>query len=284
MRIFLTTALLVAVAIYLAVKPNKSSTDSERYGDTQGQGRLAGASNQHSTGKENSTKGESPHWYASSEGVLVIVGIVTAIVIGWQSYETMLAARATQQGAEATRDAIEASKQQFAAENRPWIFLEKEPTKEKIDDLLVVPPSRAPYGGQRATYVSFYVKNYGKTPAKIVSAKRDLWIGDSAEIPPTLESFEEAGANTLSQIFPPEVTLNVEAYLKPAKFVSENDANAFYAKTKFAWLCGFISYQDTFGGKSSKIYKTTFCYFWETRTNAPNPFWWPGPNKYNETT
>jgi hypothetical protein len=40
------------------------------------------------------------HWYESPEWVLVIVGIVTCFVIGWQSYATSCAARATQVSAE----------------------------------------------------------------------------------------------------------------------------------------------------------------------------------------
>lgn len=36
-----------------------------------------------------------PHWYESPEWMLVIVGIVTCLVIGWQSIATSSAARAT---------------------------------------------------------------------------------------------------------------------------------------------------------------------------------------------
>jgi hypothetical protein len=42
------------------------------------------------------------HWYGSPEWLLVAVGIATAIVIGWQSWETRRAASATQRAVIAT--------------------------------------------------------------------------------------------------------------------------------------------------------------------------------------
>lgn len=227
---------------------------------------------------------ESPHWYASPEWLLVIVGIATCVVIGWQSIATSQAARAAEDSAKAARDAIEANTQQFAAENRPWVFIEKEPTREKIDEPYIAPPSQAPVGGQRMSYVAFYFKNYGKTCAKIVESKQAMWIGMNCDAPPTLESFDRTEATSLIQIFPPGETLAREAYLRPQEFITNEEAQAVNLRRRFLWLCGFVRYQSTFGGRDAPIYETTFCYFWETRTNSPRPYWWPGPNEYNKTT
>jgi len=51
-------------------------------------------------------KKNPPHWYKSPEWVLVIVGIVTCIVIGYQSYATWCAAQDAEKAAEATRDSV----------------------------------------------------------------------------------------------------------------------------------------------------------------------------------
>lgn len=45
-------------------------------------------------GNQQTAKAQSPRWYKSPEWVLVIVGIVTAFVIGWQSWATVRAANA----------------------------------------------------------------------------------------------------------------------------------------------------------------------------------------------
>lgn len=61
----------------------------------------------HPQTKTQTASNDPPQWYKSPEWVLVIVGIVTAFVIGWQSYETMAAARGTKDAAEATRRNVE---------------------------------------------------------------------------------------------------------------------------------------------------------------------------------
>src|SRR5438128_432184 len=43
---------------------------------------------------------KSPHWYASPEWIAIIIGAITAGVIGWQSHETRRAAIAANRGIE----------------------------------------------------------------------------------------------------------------------------------------------------------------------------------------
>src|ERR1700685_3476713 len=50
---------------------------------------------------------QSPHWYESPEWVLVIVGCITFLVIGWQSFETRRAATATRDAAVAASRSVD---------------------------------------------------------------------------------------------------------------------------------------------------------------------------------
>jgi hypothetical protein len=69
--------------------------------------------------------GQPPHWYQSPEWVLVIVGIITFLFIGWQSWETRRAAEATRMNAEV-----------FWASQRAQIVAEPHdnPAKEILSD------------------------------------------------------------------------------------------------------------------------------------------------------
>jgi len=72
------------------------------------------------TTKAATSNSETPHWYESPEWVLVIVGIITAFFIGWQSWETRCASEATKINANA-----------FITESRPWLLLNKEMTPDR---------------------------------------------------------------------------------------------------------------------------------------------------------
>ena len=53
---------------------------------------------------ETATKREPPHWYASPEWWLFILGVPSLFVIAWQARATAAAARATEELVESGRD------------------------------------------------------------------------------------------------------------------------------------------------------------------------------------
>ena len=65
-----------------------------------------------------------------------------------------------------------------------------------------------------------------------------------------------------------------EARLREGGFISEGDRKMVLDDyIRYLWLVGCVSYRDTFERKSVPEYETRFCYLYETRTTAPEPFW-----------
>ena len=98
---------------------------------------------------------QPPHWYGSPEWVLVVVGIVTAGVIWFQSWATLRAARATERMVEPTGKSAEAAllnaKAAINAE-RAWVLVTMD---RKATD-----------------YYALVVTNHGRTPAEILGIQR----------------------------------------------------------------------------------------------------------------
>jgi len=96
-----------------------------------------------------------PHWYESPEWVLVIVGVVTAGVIWFQSWATLRAARATERMIEPTAKSAEAAllnAQAAINAERAWLLVTME---RKATD-----------------YYALVVTNHGRTPAEILGLQR----------------------------------------------------------------------------------------------------------------
>jgi len=107
-------------------------------------------------------KTDPQHWYKSPEWILVIVGVLTALVIGYQSWATMLAARATERMVGPAADSASAallSAQAVINSERPWLFIE-----------IVTVPANAD-NNDIPEHLGFSVRfrNRGKTPAEVVS-------------------------------------------------------------------------------------------------------------------
>ena len=136
----------------------------------------------------------------------------------------------------------------------------------------------------------FTLRNYGKTPAKIIAEKFQLQIGGSAFVVPDLGVFEMKDATQDNFILAQTDSIQAEAELFPNKFITPEQKAEIDSKASFVWLCGFLRYRDTLGVEETTEYKppeyeTRFCLLWETTTNAPKPFWrLAGPKKYNNAT
>lgn len=155
----------------------------------------------HPLAQSDASDYEVPHWYQSSEWILVIVGMVTALVIGWQSYETRRAAQAAKINAEA-----------LVNSERAWILTDigwaasqpnqPEPTKLKIS------VSSSTEGEATSIWVCWNWKNDGRTPAWITD--KLLWVRVYDEAPPstpdtsdplTFSGREPVGVGEKSRIF-----------------------------------------------------------------------------------
>jgi len=106
-RVLLLAAILAAVAGNLSSSPDQSSPAHKQEVAQQSPANPSPVTvvieNAQRSEPTQAPKPEPPKGYASPEGALVIVGIVTCLVIGWQSWETRKSAEATDKSAKLQR-------------------------------------------------------------------------------------------------------------------------------------------------------------------------------------
>jgi len=104
------SAIALTLCVYLPPRseaqksPEKSAQKSPDKGDPSA---FTYVENRRDETKAQTPQGKLPNGYISPEWAIVIVGIITFVVIGWQSWETRKAAEATKESAKASRDSIE---------------------------------------------------------------------------------------------------------------------------------------------------------------------------------
>src|SRR5580704_12545230 len=99
-RAALAAVMLSCLAVHLSSQPNKSTRAGQQRIQQQNPPETATVvKNCQCASPANSATNKSPRWYATPEGALVIVGICTFLVIGWQSWETRRSADAAKKSA-----------------------------------------------------------------------------------------------------------------------------------------------------------------------------------------
>lgn len=215
---------------------------------------------------------------ADSEWWLVGTGILTAAFIAWQSYETRKSAQATQLNVEAVI---------FA--ERPWLLIPMGQEFSDIDRPILI--TRLP-GTVARSFCTFRLKNYGRSPARVIEQKLRLVIGGTENDLPSADPYQPHDAVREDYTFAQDVTTPIQATIYPDGMVSSKEfEDVFQKKTRAVWLCGYIKYTDTFARAVSPIYETRFCFRWNHEfTNLmdfdkKHSFWiMAGPLEYNKAT
>jgi hypothetical protein len=149
------------------------------------------------------------------------------------------------------------------AQNRPWILLAKETT------VPVDPPHDWKFLA--------VLKNYGKTPARIISFHVEQSLGDSDQTPPSTSVFD--GIRTFDPfVIPPHEA--IEQTMRLPEPWAKDDVTA---GRRFLWLCGSVRYSEAATSKESP-YETTFCLVYRVAKGINKAGWQRGPQKYNQTT
>jgi hypothetical protein len=178
-----------------------------------------------------------PKVYSTPEWVLVVVGLITCCVIGWQSWETRKSAQAAALNAEALINA-----------ERPWVMVQVE---------------KLPGENAAKSVFQLNVFNYGKTPAHIITCK-----GPKAEhyrvpeqnlpIPPDYGTW---GWNR--RFLAPKDSFAIGQLIDPSSLIRQAIAAEWESEQKESdgrltlVVYGLIEYSD---GVSPTLYKTAFCY------------------------
>jgi hypothetical protein len=249
-----------------------------------------------------------PHkdaWDYASIGItfaLALIAAITFLAVRRQAIETAKAAKAAADSVEemkqqaeilerqtkATETAAEAAllnAQAVIHSERPWLLI---PIENKIYDIQppVIIERRPGTHGALSSGCMFALKNYGRSPARVIEHK--LWmirIGD-ASFPP-LSAYERKGGVKMDYVLAPDTTIPVQVLLEGGDGkLTTPEREAIDTEKNFLWLAGYIRYTDTFERQDFPIYETRFCYRWKPRSYlVPEPFWLrEGPPEYNRTT
>lgn len=154
---------------------------------------------------------------------------------------------------------------------RPWILIDS----DERGGPRINPPFLTKYAvNARASNCVFYFKNFGRTPAKILSLQMFLNIGEIPARPPAPTEQMTEIIKRDGFILPQGESWPAEARL-PAPYMTDDDLNSiFTSKTKYLSLTAIIRYVDSFERAGNpEPFATIFSYFLETRTNASDSFW-----------
>jgi hypothetical protein len=167
--------------------------------------------------------------------------------------------------AKVSADAAKLSAEALIIGNRPWILLGKETT------VPISPPQDWKF--------NVFLKNYGKTPAKIIWLRVEVCLGTGDASPPD-DSVYNKPAYSHPFMLPPEEALPWQMRL-PEPWASHDVLEG----NKYLWLCGFVVYSDTIEREGIPPYETAFCLVYQRGSGISKPAWKrAGPKEYNRTS
>lgn len=194
-----------------------------------------------------------------------------------QTDATIVAAKAARDNAQAVLDS-----------ERPWLFI---PTKDEFSEIespLLVP--RRP-GEIRISFCQFWIKNFGRTPARVIEQKIRLVLGRETETIPDAAIYKSQDATAENYSFPPGERIAVQAAFSPGSGITPQELDEITNKRRFVWLCGYFKYTDTFARENSPVYESRVCYRWVydsisvLDSDIRKSFWVAaGPREYNRAT
>src|SRR5579872_393370 len=201
-------------------------------------------------------KPESPSGDTSPEWALVIVGIVTFLVIGWQSLETRRSADAVKESVPHQKTAADAAflnAQALINFERPWVMIQI----ERI-------PNKA--GKATPTFLA-KVFNYGKGPAHVTECSKvtiDFCRNPKIDlpIPPIYTPQDNWRRRFLApkDSFPLEIINPWDEDVKAKKYNLAFGDQPINLMEFVLVAYGKIEYSD---GMSNKTYSTAFCFMHE---------------------
>jgi hypothetical protein len=209
-------------------------------------------------------------WYAKPEWYLVILGVPTLIFIGWQAWETKVAAEAARDAARAASLNTEA----FINSERPWLVVEY----KKIHD---------PENLGKA-FFKIFVTNHGRTVARVISQPEPTEVAcvfPDSELPLPYPSSDSRLMT--EKIIAPEQQLEVALFYPRSsenrdKRISAGEAQGGNMKAQRIVIHCEIQYLD---GVSVEPRKTRFCYqHCIDLSNIGGSLMLCGPKEYNLNT
>jgi hypothetical protein len=185
-------AVLMLAAVSLFCQPKASSAKDEKTATQTTPTPTSPDSDRKTAAETEGAKRSSPHWYTSSEWMLVIIAALTGFAIAYQAREmaktTAVMERQTGILVEynkATRESADATAKSAAATERTVALLEKQVnvmiSKERARLTIDVSPLELPKDASWPISVNYKVRLIGPTAAIIVNTEADVVLSNSPE-------------------------------------------------------------------------------------------------------
>jgi hypothetical protein len=159
--------------------------------------------------------------------------------------------------------ATESSVEALIRSERPWLLLAKNTT------VPVDPPNND-------WKFNVFVKNVGRTPAKIIALRVECLVGKSRTELPDAQFFTSDG------VFQPFTMPQSDGIEWSLKLPRPWSATEILPERQFLWLCGFVRYHDTLERQDPTPYETYFCLVYNPAKGIRRAAWErSGPREYN---
>lgn len=258
----MTLVALLLMAGYFSFKPIKYSGASQQTPYEQRQGGLSTTDKQPAYNQQEIATKQAPCWYASPEWVLAIVGILTFITIGWQSFETRRSANATKDAATAARNNIA-------------ILIGKERARLYVDSALelVDMETRREPPPRKVDCIVYKVGCHGGTSASILGGYTSVYLTKTPEVATGLTPLNIP--MSLPKVIPPsttqvfEMSEIIDSEIEDA-MTDKSGGNDQYVAS-FLHFEAFIKYVDVF--QTETQWELTYRHIWRLsyRYKLPPP-------------
>jgi hypothetical protein len=172
--------------------------------------------------------------------VLVIVGCITFVVIGWQSWESRRAADAAKQAAEAGL----LNAQTLIASERAWVLV----------DIGNLPDFQPDANTVQILWIFPTIKNYGKTPARIKRVRGIVkLIPEGEELPATpIYAPGQGFDDKVNLVLPPDVPMQPRLGISGQEFIQ------VLGQKVTLYIHGSVDYLDV--GEAERT--SAYCYIY----------------------
>jgi hypothetical protein len=190
-------------------------------------------------------------------GLLVVVGLLQV----WLLFGTLKVTKTAADAAKASADAV-------VNGERAWLLMDSHG-----------PILQRPQDGFYQSPVT--LKNFGKTPAKVIAINIAIQIESSRESPSDTTVYDGETHAVVPDMIPQGIPMPYMACSDAP--VSPEQVDQIRDEKRFLWLCGSVRYEDIF--RQDPIHETRFCYLREDRHDGMGMFWYEaGPPEYNHAT
>jgi hypothetical protein len=204
-----------------------------------------------------------PPWYESPEWVLVVVGCVTFVIIGWQSFETRRAATAAKLSADA-----------FINSERGWVFLDDLP---EID----LQPQQPGTPGVYAMPIAF--RNAGQTVCRIRELSTRVHTVQAISDLPPVPQYLSTSRDIDYLLAPGEMRMGIEVLCE-----EELSAGVIQElRIRKRYLCFYVRVKYLDAADKERVfqqYYILYCPYGLTLAGEKEEFRIGGPRAYNSST